>query len=313
MIMPADENSAKDTQKNKKQKKKQKKEANAQRKKENAASLHNIVIAVQQFFSLPSVTEWFDRNPKQIVACNKNNFTRDLEPNLTDTLTKLVVNVVRQCCMDTTVRQPIKNGVKINSYGSMTSIGYKGGACGTGEYRGYHASPVGAPSTNAKVKVATALHEYARNMGYDYEIFPDVIVDPVIDTKNNVLETLACYITVNFSHARDLKEYKRLLHRDSRDMSSTVLHVYQNKATPTQNQAYWFCERDDGEMEVMSLAAHEGNGLTGVFNGRGHLHGVIPPHIFNPMYPWFGATLVRKAWKRAPARDHDQQPVDQII
>ena len=51
-------------------------------------------------------------------------------------------------------------------------------------------------------------------------------------------------------------------------------------------------ESEDGSVNISPLARKKG--YCCIFNGRRHLHGVIPPAKYNKRYPWFGATLLCK-------------------
>ena len=105
-------------------------------------------------------------------------------------------------------------------------------------------------------------------------------------------------MTVNFSHGPDLglvggeeEEQKLLLHRDPQDKSYTLLFVYQDPLTPLPNRAHWVVELGGAEdPQVVDI----GGGFMEIFDGRRHLHGVLPPIKFNPQFPWYGVTLVVK-------------------
>ena len=61
----------------------------------------------------------------------------------------------------------------------------------------------------------------------------------------------ACFLTTNFSHAGDLTAGAlELLHRDSNDISSTILVLWQDPATPEEHRAYWFEEGFDAPVPL---------------------------------------------------------------
>jgi len=168
-----------------------------------------------------------------------------------------------------------KDKIKGNKVGMMSGIGWGGLSVGRGFYK--------PAAKQAQENLAKQLFKHR----YYWD-------------NDNVLETLASFITINFSHSKDRSEIdltndedaKSLLHRDTGDQSDTMLYLYQDPDTPAEHRAWWYCESEDGSIGIVPLARK--NGYCCVFNGRRHLHGVIPPAKYNKDYPWFGATLLCK-------------------
>ena len=180
-----------------------------------------------------------------------------------------------------------KTEIKGGKFGHMKGIGYGGPRVG----EGYFKAPYGSSEAHYREKIARMLYD-----ALDEEDRASMF--PGIKHASRVTQDLASFVTVNFSHAKDLDDgdvdAKALLHRDPQDKSSTVLWLYQDPTTPVQHQVLWFCEEEcDGSaiIEPQSIAG----GCLCVFNGKRDLHGVIPPRSFNSDFPWYGATLLRKS------------------
>ena len=101
------------------------------------------------------------------------------------------------------------------------------------------------------------------------------------------------FLTVNYTEAKvHLNNILAMLHKDdkpnNRDISKSVIALHQATDTPPKHQAHLVISHH-GSLRKFSLAG----GLVCGFDGL-EIHGVIPPQVFNPAYPWVGGCYVRK-------------------
>ena len=198
--------------------------------------------------------------------------------------------------------------MKGNTHGLMKARGYGGNSVGSdskrsGKKRGEYGNQRDAKHWEGMEKLARQILDCLPAEAQE-AMFPGV-------TCENLLEQLATFVTVDFSHASDLcnidlqksQQLLKVLHCDPHDQSSTVLLLWQDPNTPEEHKAFWYCAQDsDGRMgQVESIAG----GYFCIFNGRKNLHGVIPCYKYNPNFPWYGVTLLRKA-TRCPPRDQQE-------
>ena len=190
--------------------------------------------------------------------------TVELMKALADTYCKKSVKAIDK-------KGDIKYSKGAKRHGDMIGGGWGGARVGGGVKRGYY-------------KHTDQLQHFAKRM---IEAVPEELREAIDLSLETPLYSAASFITVNFSHARDVSDHENLLHRDKQDQSSTVLLLWQDPNTPLDHQAHWVC----GEKPIKSLSG----GLMEIFNGRTQAHGVVPPKIYNPDYPWYGATVLKKS------------------
>ena len=181
-------------------------------------------------------------------------------------------------------RTPARNTLRMSHHGSMLG-------CGLG--------PRGLYKLTNKKDTCQAMHNILKELIKEYKDVFDVedVLGPMDRNKEDkyISPGGPCgYLTINYTEAKEYQEENILamLHKDNKptnkDISKSVIALHQAVNTPSIHQAHLVISHH-GKLHMLSLAG----GLVCGFNGL-DIHGVIPPKVFNPAYPWVGACYVRK-------------------